>query len=167
MHLKVQIKCYKEKIPFELNPLSASFTKWSNTLKQFVDNLPTNCLSVFDHFAGLAPKGLRAFRFVAIELLREHIEEMGSYDEMECQFSRVCKTSALAEHWINDFIKPLFLILLYVHAEGEGEFGLHLHAYKQIMPYFFAAGHFITILDMDCVTLPSWKNFQMKHLNLS
>ena len=27
-------------------------------LKQFVGNLPTNCLSVFDHFVGLALKGL-------------------------------------------------------------------------------------------------------------
>ena len=40
------------------NPLSASFTKWSNTLKQFVGNLPTNCLSVFDRSVGLALKGL-------------------------------------------------------------------------------------------------------------
>ena len=30
-----------------LNPLSANFTKWSNTLKKFIGNLPTNCLSVF------------------------------------------------------------------------------------------------------------------------
>ena len=36
-----------------LNPLSAKFTKWSNTLKQFVGNLPTSYLSVFDHFVGL------------------------------------------------------------------------------------------------------------------
>ena len=41
------------------NPLSANFTKWSNTLKQFVGKLPTNCLSVFDHFVGLALKGLK------------------------------------------------------------------------------------------------------------
>ena len=27
--------------------------------QQFVGNLPTNCLNVFDHFAGLALKGLR------------------------------------------------------------------------------------------------------------
>ena len=40
------------------NPLCANFTKWSNTLKQFVGKLPTNCLSVFDHFVGLAFKGL-------------------------------------------------------------------------------------------------------------
>ena len=39
-------------------PLSANPTKWSNTLTQFVGNLPSNCLSVFDHFVGLALKGL-------------------------------------------------------------------------------------------------------------
>ena len=41
-----------------LNPLSAKPIKWSKTLKLFVGNLPTNCLSVFDHFVGLARKGL-------------------------------------------------------------------------------------------------------------
>ena len=41
-----------------INSLSASLTKWSNTLKQFVGKLPTNCLSVFDHFVRLALKGL-------------------------------------------------------------------------------------------------------------
>ena len=40
------------------NPLSANPTKWSNTLKQFLGSLPTNCFSVFDHFVGLALKGL-------------------------------------------------------------------------------------------------------------
>ena len=39
-------------------PLSANPTKWSNTLKQFVGNLPTNYLRVFDHFVILALKGL-------------------------------------------------------------------------------------------------------------
>ena len=43
----------------EINPLSANPKTWSNTLKQFVGFLQTNCLSVFDHFAGLALKGLR------------------------------------------------------------------------------------------------------------
>ena len=41
------------------NPLSANPTKWSNTLKQFVGKLPTNYLSVFDHFVKLALKGLK------------------------------------------------------------------------------------------------------------
>ena len=42
----------------QLNSLSANPTKWSNTLKLFVSNFPTNCLSVFDHFAILALEGL-------------------------------------------------------------------------------------------------------------
>ena len=40
-----------------LDSLSANPTKWSNTLKQFVGNLPTNSLSVFDHFVKFALKG--------------------------------------------------------------------------------------------------------------
>ena len=40
----------------KFNPLSVNPTKWSNTLKQFVGILPTNCLSVFDYFVGLALK---------------------------------------------------------------------------------------------------------------
>ena len=41
-----------------LNPLNAKFTKWSNTLKHFFNQLPENFLSVFDHFVGLVLKGL-------------------------------------------------------------------------------------------------------------
>ena len=41
-----------------INPLSTNRTKWSSTLKQFGGKKLTNCLSVFDHFVGLALKGL-------------------------------------------------------------------------------------------------------------
>ena len=41
------------------NLLSAKPTKWPNKLKQSVENLPTNCLSVFDRFVKLALKGLK------------------------------------------------------------------------------------------------------------
>ena len=39
---------------FLINALSTNPTKWSNTLTQFVGNLPMNCLSEFDHFVVLA-----------------------------------------------------------------------------------------------------------------
>ena len=51
-------KVYDLVFPTLFNPSSADFIKWSNTLKQFVGKLPTNCLSVFDHFVGLTLKGL-------------------------------------------------------------------------------------------------------------
>ena len=44
-----------------IHPLSANPTKWWNILKQFVGKsrwIVTNCLNVFDHFVGLALKGL-------------------------------------------------------------------------------------------------------------
>ena len=47
----------------KLNPLDTNPIKWSNTLKQFVGKLLTNCLSVFDHFVGLALKRLIKFMF--------------------------------------------------------------------------------------------------------
>ena len=43
----------------DFNPLSANFTKWSNTLKQLVGKLTTNCLSVFGHFMRLPLNGLK------------------------------------------------------------------------------------------------------------
>ena len=50
---KVQIE-RKREVNVPLNPLSAHFTKWPNTLNQFVGN----CLSTFDYFVGLVLKGL-------------------------------------------------------------------------------------------------------------
>ena len=43
-------------------PLSANPEKWSNTFKQIVGNLPTICLSLFDHFMNLALKGLNLLK---------------------------------------------------------------------------------------------------------
>ena len=41
------------------NPLSADFTKWSKHAQTICRLLPTNCLSMFDHFVRLALKGLK------------------------------------------------------------------------------------------------------------
>ena len=43
-------KSLNKKVIFMKNLLLLLLTKWLNTLKQFVDNLSTNVLSVFDHF---------------------------------------------------------------------------------------------------------------------
>ena len=53
-----------------INPLSAKLTKWPNTLKQFVGNLPTNCLSVFGHFVGLALKGLKLVKLLFLVCIK-------------------------------------------------------------------------------------------------
>ena len=40
-----------------VSPLSANPTKWSNTLKEFIGNLPMTCLSVFNIWWGWRLKG--------------------------------------------------------------------------------------------------------------
>ena len=55
-----------------LNPLNVNFTKWSNTLKQFVGILPTNCLSVFDHFVGSELKELTIAKDINFEYILQH-----------------------------------------------------------------------------------------------
>ena len=52
------------------NPLSTNPTKWSDTLKQFVGKLPTNCLNVFDHFVELVLKGLTLDGLMLTKTLR-------------------------------------------------------------------------------------------------
>ena len=68
-----------EIMPF--NSLSPNLTKWSNILKQSVGKLPTNCLSVFDHFVGLASKGLTRvvfFSFLFFMILKFKISKADS-----------------------------------------------------------------------------------------
>ena len=50
---------FTQKLLKEINPLNANPTKWSNTLKQFVDKLSTDCLSVFGHFVNLPLKEIK------------------------------------------------------------------------------------------------------------
>ena len=49
-----------------INRLRANFTKLSNILKQVVGKLPTSCLSVFDHFVGLALKRLKYVKVIMV-----------------------------------------------------------------------------------------------------
>ena len=59
-HLHRLIETETQCISF--NHLIGNPMKWSNTLKQLAGHLGTNCLSVFNHFEGLAPKGLIFFK---------------------------------------------------------------------------------------------------------
>ena len=43
--------------------------------------------------------------------------------------------------WVDVLIKPVLLTMMFVRAEREGDWPLHLATYKQMLPYFFAAGH--------------------------
>ena len=87
----------------KLNPLSVNHTKWSNTPKQSVGCKPTNCLSVFDHFAGLALKGLTQYKelsdFDLISILQkilfmDYLSQIKPYKKLYFPFLFFCLSSS-------------------------------------------------------------------------
>ena len=75
------------------------------------------------------PVKIRTLQIVVLELLRALFDKDTSYN------------GRLPEHWIKNLIYPVLSMTMYVHAEREDEFGLHLYACKSMMPYFFSAGY--------------------------
>ena len=66
------------------NILNTNSTRWSNKLKQLDCNLPTNFLSLFDHFVGLALKGLKNNSCEA--LLSEPLVKAKQYEKITILF---------------------------------------------------------------------------------
>ena len=87
------------------------------------------------------PMNIRALRFAVMELLKGFIDDVYSYEDLEKRMEYLAQKSMIAEHWINNLIRTVFLMILFVRAEREGEFRLHLYACPQMITYFFAAGH--------------------------
>ena len=81
-----------------------------------------------------------ALRFAVMELLKGSIDDVYSYEDLEKRMEDLIGKSMIAEYWINNLIRPVFLMMMFVRAEREGEFPLHLYACHQMIPYFFAAG---------------------------
>ena len=87
------------------------------------------------------PMNLRALRMVVEELLRNKVASFSQYSELEMFPETVSGNSLLTKHGVENLIKPLFICLLFVRAEREGEWLLYLAAGKSMLPYFYAAGH--------------------------
>ena len=84
---------------------------------------------------------IRALRFVVLELLRGLVEDMCEYHNLLDFLKRISAKSRLADNCVKNLINPVLLILFYVKAEREGEFPIHLHACKEMLPYFLSTGH--------------------------
>ena len=66
---------------------------------------------------------------------------MASYDELMLHLDDIFGNSRTAKLWVNIVIKSAFIMMLYIRAEREGDWPLHLEAVKQMMSYFYASGH--------------------------
>ena len=84
----------------------------------------------------------RVLRMLVEEILRPIIKD-GTVNSHKLFFlleekSNESKTTKL---WVDVVIKPLFLCLLYIRAEREGNWPLHLEAVESMLPLFYASNH--------------------------
>ena len=63
------------------------------------------------------PSNIRALRMVLIELLRNNLPQIRSYNEFESWLNELVQKSKLACHWVDNFIKPVLIALTYIQAE--------------------------------------------------
>ncbi|CAH3121622.1 unnamed protein product [Porites lobata] len=89
------------------------------------------------------PQNARALRIVCEELLRRVLErsDIHTMDELIKHLDYLADKSKTAKLWIDCLIKPVFIMMLYVRAEREGDWPLHLAAVRKMLPIFFSSSH--------------------------
>ena len=70
---------------------------------------------------------IRLLRLVVFELLLGLVDEIVDNNYLIFFLDSLAIKSYLAKHWMNNFIKPVLIVMLYVRAERQAEFALHLY----------------------------------------
>ena len=63
------------------------------------------------------PMNIRALHFAVMELVKGFIDDVYSYEDLEKKKEHLTQKGMIAEHWINNLIQPVFLMMLFVRAE--------------------------------------------------
>lgn len=89
------------------------------------------------------PMNMRAMRMLVEELLRDIVGQgqLKCHDDLMAVLDDLADRSRTAKTWVDIFIKPVLIMMVYVRAEREGDWSLHLQAVKLMLPYFFASRH--------------------------
>jgi len=75
------------------------------------------------------------------EVLRGIVRQLESHTVLQEHLEVLSQESRTLQLWVDCLIKPVFLMMIFVRAEREADWLLHLYVVKEIMPYSFAAGH--------------------------
>ena len=88
-------------------------------------------------------QNVRALCIIVDELLRKIIQDskVASCDEIMLHLNYISGKSRTAKLWVNIVIKSVFIMMLYIRAEREADWPLHMEAVKQVMSYIYANGH--------------------------
>ena len=87
------------------------------------------------------PQNCRALRMITEELLRDMLEHIDCHTDLMALLEERASRSRTVKLWLDNLVIPTFIIMLFIRAEREADWPLHLWSVKQMIPYFFAAGH--------------------------
>ena len=62
--------------------------------------------------------------------------------QLKAQLQQYRAISRTAKQWVDCLIQPIFIMLLFVRAELEGDWPLNVLPVEEMMPYFFDSAHF-------------------------
>ena len=106
------------------------------------------------------PQNTRVLRMVADELLRPLISRVDTHEDLVSLLEKEATKSRTAKVWVENPVIPVLIMMIYVRAEREAEWSLHLWSMQQMIPYFFAAGHVnYARTGMACTTCGKWSDF--------
>ncbi len=88
------------------------------------------------------PQALRAYRMITGALLHNFIaEEPCTYDDIQTYLSD-SSNHPTGKLWVDCLIRPTLTAHQFLHAERKGDMLLRDYCLNEMLPYFFAAGHF-------------------------
>ena len=101
---------------------------------------------------------LRAYRLIIAVLLHNFYSNgVKTYEEL-IVYLETARGHQTGRLWVDCFLKPTLLSLMFLRRERNGDFLLQQHCLKAMLPYFFAAGHH------NYERYLSWYVRQMEHL---
>ena len=92
------------------------------------------------------PQNIRALRLLTEELLRPVFEKenarLTSMGDLEDVLDEVAAQSRTKKMWVNNVIKPTFLMMRFCRASHEGDWPLHITTAEAMVAYMFAANKY-------------------------
>ncbi len=92
------------------------------------------------------PQNIRALRLLTEELLRPVFEKenarLTSMDDLDDILDELSAQSRTTNMWVNNVIKPTFLMMRFCRASHEGDWPLHITTADAMVVYMFAANKY-------------------------
>ena len=86
-------------------------------------------------------KSMRAFRMVTAALLYDFLKDCPKTFEDISQYLDTAREHPTGRLWVDCLIRPTLIAHQFERAERDCDYLLQQHCYQQMLPYFFAAGH--------------------------